>query len=68
MFGAVCTPDFFGYNCDNKLQYRGRLAEMKNLKFVNKKNDLMEAMLEISVNKKGPVKQFPSAGCSIKWK
>ena len=68
MFGAVCTPDFFGYNSDNKLQYRGRLAEMRNLEFVNEKNELLDAMLEISTNKIGPVNQFPSAGCSIKWK
>ena len=40
-FGAVCTPDFFGYNKNNELQYRGRLAELKNLEFVNSKNDLI---------------------------
>jgi len=67
-FGAVCTPDFFGYNSKNELQYRGRIAEMKNLKFVNNKNDLLDAMVEISKTQKGPKNQFASAGCSVKWK
>ena len=67
-FGAVCTPDFFGYNSENELQYRGRIAEMKNLEFVNHKNDLLDAMIEISKSQNGPNNQFASAGCSIKWK
>ena len=67
-FGAVCTPDFFGYNSKNELQYRGRIAEMINLKFVNDKNDLIDAMIQISRTQKGPKNQFASAGCSIKWK
>ena len=67
-FGAVCTPDFFGYNSKNELQYRGRIAEMINLKFVNDKNDLLDAMIEISRTQRGPKNQFASAGCSIKWK
>ena len=67
-FGAVCTPDFFGYNSKNELQYRGRIAEMINLKFVNDKNDLLDAMIQISRTQKGPENQFSSAGCSIKWK
>ena len=67
-FGAVCTPDFFGYNSKNELQYRGRIAEMINLKFVNDKNDLLDAMIEISRKQRGPKNQFASAGCSIKWK
>ena len=67
-FGAVCTPDFFGYNSKNELQYRGRIAEMNNLKFVNDKNDLLDAMIEISMTQTGPKNQFASAGCSIKWK
>ncbi len=67
-FGAVCTPDFFGYNSKNELQYRGRIAEMSNLEFVNDKNDLLEAMIEISKTQNGPKNQFASAGCSIKWK
>ena len=67
-FGAVCTPDFFGYNSKNELQYRGRIAEMINLKFANDKNDLIDAMIQISRTQKGPKNQFASAGCSIKWK
>ena len=67
-FGAVCTPDFFGYNSKNELQYRGRIAEMINLKFINDKNDLLDAMIQISRIQKGPKNQFASAGCSIKWK
>ena len=67
-FDAVCTPDFFGYNSKNELQYRGRIAEMSNLEFVNDKNDLLEAMIEISKTQNGPKNQFSSAGCSIKWK
>ena len=67
-FGAVCTPDFFGYNRDGLLNYRGRMSEMNNLKFVNEKNELLEAMIMISKKNKGPKIQYPSAGCSIKWK
>ena len=67
-FGAVCTPDFFGYNSKNELQYRGRIAEMNNLKSVNDKNDLLDAMIQISRTQNGPKNQFASAGCSIKWK
>jgi len=68
-FGAVCTPDFFGYNSNYELQYRGRLREMKDLVPVkNGNNELMEAMIEISKSKKGPSNQFPSMGCNIKWK
>ena len=67
-YGAVCTPDFFGYNKYGKLNYRGRLSEMRNLKFINERNDLLNAMLMISKTNIGPKKQFPSAGCSIKWR
>ena len=67
-FKAVCTPDFFGYNAANKLQYRGRFSEMKNLEINTKTNDLFNAMHEISKTSKGPKTQIPSAGCSIKWK
>ena len=58
---------FFGYNKSAELNYRGRLSEMKDLKFVNDKNELLDAMLLISSTNKGPIKQFPSFGCSIKW-
>jgi len=67
-FGAVCTPDFFGYNREGLLNYRGRISEMNNLKFVNEKNELLNAMTMISKTNRGPKIQYPSAGCSVKWK
>ena len=67
-FGAVCTPDFFGYNREGLLNYRGRISEINNLMFVNEKNELLEAMIMISKTNRGPKIQYPSAGCSIKWK
>jgi hypothetical protein len=67
-FGAVCTPDFFGFNSDNKLNYRGRIGEMENLKFIGKRNELLDGMIEISKKNIGPTNQYVSAGCSIKWK
>ncbi len=67
-FGAVCTPDFFGYNKNGDLQYRGRIGELKNLEFSNDKNELLEGMTLVSKKQEGPQTQFPSAGCSIKWK
>jgi len=67
-FEAVCTPDFFGYNKGKELQYRGRLSEIKNLEFVNDHNDLLEAMRQVLDTGKGPEIQYPSSGCSIKWK
>ena len=67
-FGAVCTPDFFGFNSNNKLNYRGRIGLMKNLEFIGKTNELLNAMKQISKTGQGPNEQFSSAGCSIKWK
>jgi|TARA_B110000881_G_C18498961_1_gene475802 peroxiredoxin len=67
-YGAVCTPDFFGYNKNLKLQYRGRIRELKDLKSIkNGDSDLKIAMKMISKTQKGPTKQIPSIGCSIKW-
>ena len=67
-FGAVCTPDFFGYNKELELQYRGRFKELKNLKLVdNKDSDLRLAMKIVAKTQKGPSEQSPSMGCSIKW-
>ena len=69
IYDAVCTPDFFGYNKDLKLQYRGRLRELKNLVPVRTgESDLSKAMKQIAETSKGPENQIPSAGCSIKWK
>ena len=68
-YDAVCTPDFFGYNKELELQYRGRLRELKNLVPVREgESDLFKAMKRISQTGKGPEQQTPSAGCSIKWK
>ena len=68
-YNAVCTPDFFGYNKNLELQYRGRLRELKNLIPVRDgESDLLKAMKQISESGKGPENQTPSAGCSIKWK
>ena len=67
-YGAVCTPDFFGYNSNFELQYRGRIRELKNLKPVIKGgSDLITAMKLIAKSEKGPKKQIPSMGCNIKW-
>ena len=68
-YDAVCTPDFFGYNKNLELQYRGRLRELKNLVPVRSgDSDLLKAMRQIAETSKGPESQTPSAGCSIKWK
>ena len=67
-YGAVCTPDFFGYNAELKLQYRGRLdASNKNSAPAEVKRDLFEAMAQVANTGKGPAEQIPSMGCSIKW-
>ena len=68
-YDAVCTPDFFGYNKDLELQYRGRLRELKNFVPVkDEESDLLKSMKQIAENGKGPQNQIPSAGCGIKWK
>ena len=67
-YDAVCTPDFFGYNANLELQYRGRIRELKDLKPVkNNDSDLIKAMRLIAKTGKGPENQIPSMGCSIKW-
>ncbi len=68
-YGAVCTPDFFGYNKDLELQYRGRLdASRKEAAPPDARRDLFEAMVQVARTGKGPQEQIPSMGCSIKWK
>ena len=67
-FGAVCTPDFFGYNKNLELQYRGRIRELKDLKPVQEgPSDLLNAMTLIAKTGNGPSEQIPSMGCNIKW-
>ena len=68
-YGAVCTPDFFGYNGDLGLQYRGRLdASRKETAPEGVPRDLFEAMRQVAETGRGPQDQIPSMGCSIKWK
>jgi len=67
-YDAVCTPDFFGYNKNLELQYRGRIRELKDLKPVTQgDSDLRTAMKLIAKSGKGPKNQIPSMGCNIKW-
>jgi len=67
-YGAVCTPDFFGYNENLELQYRGRFRELKDLKPINNgDSDLKIAMKMVARTQKGPDEQIPSMGCNIKW-
>lgn len=67
-YGAVCTPDFFGFNADLKLQYRGRLDASRKETVEDARRDLFEAMVEVAKTGKGPAQQEASMGCSIKWK
>jgi peroxiredoxin len=68
-YDAACTPDFFGFNSNLELQYRGRLdASRKEAAPANVRRDLFEAMRQIAATGKGPREQIPSMGCSIKWK
>ncbi|MBL8483728.1 MAG: thioredoxin family protein [Rhodocyclaceae bacterium] len=68
-YGAVCTPDFFGYNADLELQYRGRLdASRRDTAPEGATRELFEAMRTVSTSGHGPAEQIPSVGCSIKWK
>jgi len=68
-YGAVCTPDFFGYNDKLALQYRGRLdASRKDAAPEDARRDLYEAMKQVAETGQGPEQQIPSMGCSIKWK
>ena len=67
-YGAVCTPDFFGYNTNLELQYRGRLdASRKESAAADVKRDLFDAMSQVAATSQGPKDQIPSMGCSIKW-
>ncbi len=68
-YGAVCTPDFFGYNKGLQLQYRGRLDESrKETAPEGVRRDLFEAMKQVALTGQGPEQQIPSMGCSIKWR
>lgn len=68
-YDAACTPDFFGFNVDLGLQYRGRLdASRKEAGPDDLRRDLFEAMKQVAETGQGPADQIPSMGCSIKWK
>lgn len=67
-YGAVCTPDFFGFNAALELQYRGRLDASRRDPVPDARRELVEAMVEVARSGRGPAEQIPSIGCSIKWK
>ena len=68
-YGAVCTPDYFGYDPDRKLKYRGRLDEGRTEPPpTGARRELVEAMRAIAATGRAPSDQIPSIGCSIKWK
>jgi peroxiredoxin len=67
-YNAQCTPDFFGFNAQDELQYRGRLDAARMQPPADVRRDLFEAMKQVAETGHGPVEQMPSMGCSIKWK
>ena len=67
-YGAVCTPDFFGFNATLELQYRGRLDDAGRSPKPEAPRELYQAMLEVARTGKGPARQVASVGCSIKWR
>lgn len=67
-YDAVCTPDFFGFNANKELQYRGRLDDAKMGNADNRHAELLNAMRQVAETGAGPKDQIPSQGCSIKWK
>jgi len=67
-YDAQCTPDFFGFNAQDELQYRGRLDASRMTPVPNARRDLFEAMKLVAETGGGPKEQLPSMGCSIKWR
>jgi peroxiredoxin len=67
-YDAQCTPDFFGFNARDELQYRGRLDAARMTPVANARRDLFEAMKQVAETGQGPKEQLPSMGCSIKWR
>ena len=67
-YDAVCTPEFFGFNTDMELQYRGRLDASRTTLVPDARRELFEAMCEIAETGEGPAEQQASMGCSIKWR
>jgi peroxiredoxin len=67
-YGAQCTPDFFGFNAQDELQYRGRLDASRTTLVPNARRELFEAMRQVAESGHGPAEQISSMGCSIKWR
>jgi peroxiredoxin len=67
-YDAQCTPDFFGFNADDELQYRGRLDASRTSIIPGARRDLFEAMTQVAQTGRGPLEQTASMGCSIKWR
>jgi peroxiredoxin len=67
-YDAQCTPDFFGFNAKDELQYRGRLDASRRELIAGARRDLFEAMKQIADTGRGPQEQIPSMGCGIKWR
>jgi peroxiredoxin len=67
-YGAICTPDFFGFNRHLRLRYRGRLDESGRAPVPNVRRELFEGMLHVARTGEAPANQIPSIGCSIKWR
>ena len=67
-YGAQCTPDFFGFNTNDELQYRGRLDASRTSLVPGARRELYEAMRQVADTGRGPEQQTASMGCSIKWR
>jgi peroxiredoxin len=67
-YDAQCTPDFFGFNAKDELQYRGRLDASRTSLIPGARRELYEAMKQVADTGRGPQQQTPSMGCSIKWR
>ena len=67
-YGAVCTPEFYGFNAALELQYHGRLDASRRDAVPNARRELFDAMVQIATSGVGPKEQHPSVGCSIKWR
>src|SRR3546814_17281519 len=67
-YGAVCTPDFFGFNKDLELQYRGRLDASRTTLVPDARRELYEAMAQVAGTGRGPAEPVPPMGCSLQWK
>jgi peroxiredoxin len=68
VYNAQCTPDFFGFNAKDELQYRGRLDASRTSLVSGARRELFEAMKQVAETGRGPEQQTPSMGCSIKWR